>query len=114
LQDKVPRRWKYTYFVFVERFLPLIDVMADSFKKLKDLCLSQSPVLYWMSELESTMWIDNISQILSGVISIVELIDKGCSVVTHCRYVLYSVLYLIILVMAGIEPLNSALCRRFY
>jgi hypothetical protein len=60
--------------------------MRESYNRLKNLCLaSDGNSIHWLSELENTGWLENISQILAGVVAVVDLLDKGYSVVTHCR-----------------------------
>ena len=68
--------------------------MRESYNRLRNLCLaSDGNSINWLSELESTGWLENISQILAGVVAVVDLLDKGYSVITHCRYLLSLSIY---------------------
>lgn len=59
--------------------------MTESFHKLKEICRFGKDSNTWLSDLQATRWLDNIKQILEGVVTMVELIDKrGYSVITHC------------------------------
>eukprot|EP01119_Soliformovum_irregulare_P018406 TRINITY_DN5632_c0_g1_i1.p1 TRINITY_DN5632_c0_g1~~TRINITY_DN5632_c0_g1_i1.p1 ORF type:complete len:988 (-),score=239.78 TRINITY_DN5632_c0_g1_i1:39-2960(-) len=63
-----------------------IHVIRESFKKLNVLCrFNKDDNQRWLSSLENSHWLENLSGLLDGVSLIVDTMDKhGCSVITHC------------------------------
>eukprot|EP01133_Synstelium_polycarpum_P008162 gene8162-9589_t len=61
-----------------------IHVMRDSYKKLY--ALIQNPeTSNWLSQLDSTLWLEHIYQLINSANIVVEMVDKkGSSVLTHC------------------------------
>eukprot|EP01101_Sappina_pedata_P007986 TRINITY_DN4331_c0_g2_i1.p1 TRINITY_DN4331_c0_g2~~TRINITY_DN4331_c0_g2_i1.p1 ORF type:complete len:502 (-),score=86.43 TRINITY_DN4331_c0_g2_i1:34-1539(-) len=62
-----------------------IHSMRDSFNKLRDLCLTVDPRehKFW-SVLDSTGWMNYIRLILAGSEKIVQIMNNGQSIVSHC------------------------------
>ena len=62
-----------------------IHVMRESLRKLKDVCFPQIDDARWLSNIESTHWLEHIKQILAAAIRVADRIENHqTSVVVHC------------------------------
>ncbi|PRP78418.1 myotubularin-related protein 2 [Planoprotostelium fungivorum] len=61
-----------------------IHVMRDAVNKISNMVQRPEPGPYWLSELESSHWLDHIQLILDGALHIVDDIEKKTSVLVHC------------------------------
>lgn len=62
-----------------------IHVMRESLRKLKDVVYPNIDDLRWLSNLESTHWLEHIKLILAGALRIADKVESGkTSVVVHC------------------------------
>ncbi|XP_062520842.1 myotubularin-related protein 2-like isoform X2 [Corticium candelabrum] len=62
-----------------------IHVVRESKKKLQDICFPSVDDTHWLSNLESTRWLEHIKSILAGAVRIVDLLERWrTSVVIHC------------------------------
>lgn len=62
-----------------------IHVMRDSLRKVRDICFTAVEDSSWLSNLESTHWLEHVKQVLAGAVRVVELIDRcRTSVLVHC------------------------------
>ena len=61
-------------FVFLD--IHNIHVMRESLRKVKDMCFPVIDDQRWLSNLESTHWLDHIKQILSGAVKIADKVWK--------------------------------------
>ncbi|KAG9337532.1 hypothetical protein JZ751_028549, partial [Albula glossodonta] len=62
-----------------------IHVMRESFRKLKELVYPNIEDSRWLSNLESTHWLEHIKLILAGALRIADKVESGkTSVVVHC------------------------------
>lgn len=65
--------------------IPNIHVIRESFRKLKDLCISGPEDVHWWSNLENTHWLEYIRTILAGALKIADKIENAeASCVVHC------------------------------
>lgn len=63
-----------------------IHVMRESLRKLKEICYHH-PLddAHWLSNIESTHWLDHIKQILAGAVRIADKVESNkTSVLVHC------------------------------
>ncbi|XP_028570256.2 phosphatidylinositol-3-phosphate phosphatase MTMR1 isoform X4 [Podarcis muralis] len=69
--------------VFLE--IPNIHVMRESLRKLKEIVYPTIDESRWLSNVESTHWLEYIRMLLSGAVRIADKIESGkTSVVVHC------------------------------
>ncbi|XP_066496388.1 myotubularin-related protein 1 isoform X4 [Tiliqua scincoides] len=69
--------------VFLE--IPNIHVMRESLRKLKEVVYPTIDDSRWLSNVESTHWLDHIRLLLAGAVRIADRIESGkTSVVVHC------------------------------
>ncbi|XP_028322187.1 phosphatidylinositol-3,5-bisphosphate 3-phosphatase MTMR2 [Gouania willdenowi] len=62
-----------------------IHVMRESLRKLKDVVYPNIEDSRWLSNLESTHWLEHIKLILAGALRIADKVESGkTSVVVHC------------------------------
>ncbi|XP_075054862.1 phosphatidylinositol-3,5-bisphosphate 3-phosphatase MTMR2 [Mixophyes fleayi] len=62
-----------------------IHVMRESLRKLKEISYPLIQESHWLSNLESTHWLEHIKFILAGALRIVDKVESGkTSVVVHC------------------------------
>ncbi|XP_053187259.1 myotubularin-related protein 2 [Scomber japonicus] len=62
-----------------------IHVMRESLRKLKDVVYPNIADSHWLSNLESTHWLEHIKLILAGALRIADKVESGkTSVVVHC------------------------------
>ncbi|XP_013412822.1 myotubularin-related protein 2 isoform X4 [Lingula anatina] len=62
-----------------------IHVMRESLRKLKDICFPTIDDAHWLSNLESTHWLEHIKQILAGAVRIADKVESNkTSVLVHC------------------------------
>ncbi|KAJ1113365.1 hypothetical protein NDU88_001611 [Pleurodeles waltl] len=62
-----------------------INVMRESLRKLKEIVYPSIQEVHWLSQLESTHWLEHIKLILSGALRIADKVESGkTSVVVHC------------------------------
>ncbi|XP_074604434.1 phosphatidylinositol-3-phosphate phosphatase [Brevipalpus obovatus] len=62
-----------------------IHVMRESLKKLKDFCYPITDDQKWLSNIESTHWLEHVRGVLAGARKIANIIENGkTSVVVHC------------------------------
>ncbi|KAJ8028352.1 Myotubularin-related protein 2 [Holothuria leucospilota] len=62
-----------------------IHVMRESLRKLKDICYHTVDDAHWLSNLESTHWLEHIKVVLAGAVRIAYIVDnQKTSVVVHC------------------------------
>lgn len=65
--------------------IPNIHVIRESFRKLKDLCISGPEDVHWWSNLENTHWLEHIRTILAGALKIADKIENAeASCIVHC------------------------------
>ncbi|KAH0630836.1 hypothetical protein JD844_004126 [Phrynosoma platyrhinos] len=69
--------------VFLE--IPNIHVMRESLRKLKEIVYPTIDESRWLSNVESTHWLEYIRMLLAGAVRIADKIESGkTSVVVHC------------------------------
>lgn len=62
-----------------------INVMRESLRKLKEIVYPSIQEVHWLSNLESTHWLEHIKLILAGALRIADKVESGkTSVVVHC------------------------------
>ncbi|KAL5011392.1 hypothetical protein ScPMuIL_009943 [Solemya velum] len=62
-----------------------IHVMRESLRKLKDVCFPTVDDNRWLSNIESTHWLEHLKQILSGAVRIADKLESNkTSVLVHC------------------------------
>ncbi|XP_033103102.1 myotubularin-related protein 2-like isoform X2 [Anneissia japonica] len=62
-----------------------IHVMRESLRKLKEICFPSIDDHHWLSNLESTHWLEHIKLILAGAVRIADRIEnQKTSVIIHC------------------------------
>ncbi|XP_069495283.1 phosphatidylinositol-3,5-bisphosphate 3-phosphatase MTMR2 isoform X2 [Ambystoma mexicanum] len=62
-----------------------INVMRESLRKLKEIVYPSIQEVHWLSNLESTHWLEHIKVILAGALRIADKVESGkTSVVVHC------------------------------
>ncbi|XP_065059134.1 myotubularin-related protein 2-like isoform X2 [Rhopilema esculentum] len=62
-----------------------IHVMRESLRKLRDMCYPSIDDAHFLSNLESSRWLDHIKAILSGAVRIADIVDRcRLSVIVHC------------------------------
>lgn len=62
-----------------------IHVMRESFRKLKEICFPINDDHRWLSNIESTNWLEHIRAIIAGARKIANIIENcKTSVVVHC------------------------------
>lgn len=62
-----------------------IHVMRDSLRKLREICYPMIDDAHWLSNLESTHWLEHIKLVLAGAVRMVDLVDRcRVSVLVHC------------------------------
>ncbi|KAG1658002.1 Myotubularin-related protein 2 [Nymphon striatum] len=62
-----------------------IHVMRESLRKLKEVCYPTIDENHWMSNVESTHWLEHIKCILGGAIRIADKVENiKTSIVVHC------------------------------
>eukprot|EP00051_Salpingoeca_urceolata_P025349 m.452199 g.452199 ORF g.452199 m.452199 type:complete len:590 (+) comp20325_c4_seq4:86-1855(+) len=61
-----------------------IHVMRESLKRLREICYPMQDQQPWLSGLEASNWLKHAKAIISGAVRIVDLLDKGSSVLIHC------------------------------
>jgi protein tyrosine phosphatase len=65
--------------------LPNIHAVRKSFHSVCNLCISSADPSCWLSLVESSQWLQNISMLLNAACHIVKVMDKDCQpVVVHC------------------------------
>jgi len=70
-------------FVFLD--IHNIHVMRESLRKVKEMCFPVIDDNKWLSNLESTHWLDHVKQVLSGAVNIADKVSNHrTSVVVHC------------------------------
>lgn len=79
--------------------------MRESFRKLKQLCVSTEEDSHWLSNLESTGWMDHISLLLFCSTRISVLVNRGKSILVHW-YENASISFIMQALMDGIELAN--------
>ncbi|KAM6427367.1 phosphatidylinositol-3-phosphate phosphatase MTMR1 isoform 1-T1 [Liasis olivaceus] len=69
--------------IFLE--IPNIHVMRESLRKLKEIVYPTIDESRWLSNVESTHWLEYIRMLLAGAVRIADKIESGkTSVVVHC------------------------------
>ncbi|KAL8180846.1 UNVERIFIED_CONTAM: Myotubularin- protein 1 [Gekko kuhli] len=69
--------------IFLE--IPNIHVMRESLRKLKEIVYPTIDESRWLSNVESTHWLEYIRMLLAGAVRIADRIESGkTSVVVHC------------------------------
>uniref|UniRef100_A0A8D0DZP6 phosphatidylinositol-3,5-bisphosphate 3-phosphatase n=1 Tax=Salvator merianae TaxID=96440 RepID=A0A8D0DZP6_SALMN len=69
--------------IFLE--IPNIHVMRESLRKLKEAVYPTIDESHWLSNVESTHWLEYIRMLLAGAVRIADKIESGkTSVVVHC------------------------------
>lgn len=69
------------------QFMSLANIhsIRGSFSRLRQLCASPSDINSWLSNLEKTQWLQNLSSLLSASAVVCEAIEKcGRPVLVHC------------------------------
>ncbi|GFR72324.1 myotubularin-related protein 2 [Elysia marginata] len=62
-----------------------IHVMRESLRKLKDVCFPTIDDAHWLSNIESTSWLNHIKIILAGAVRIADKVESNkTSVLVHC------------------------------
>ncbi|OWF52926.1 myotubularin-related protein 2-like [Mizuhopecten yessoensis] len=62
-----------------------IHVMKDSLRKLRDVVFPTIDDAHWLTNIESTHWLDHVKQILSGALRIADKLEcNKTSVLVHC------------------------------
>ncbi|KAK3719801.1 hypothetical protein RRG08_040103 [Elysia crispata] len=62
-----------------------IHVMRESLRKLKDVCFPTIEDAHWLSNIESTNWLNHIKIILAGAVRIADKVESNkTSVLVHC------------------------------
>ncbi|XP_070552513.1 phosphatidylinositol-3,5-bisphosphate 3-phosphatase MTMR2-like isoform X2 [Ptychodera flava] len=62
-----------------------IHVMRESLRKLKDICYPHIDDNHWLSNIESTHWLEHVKLILAGAVRIADKLEsQKTSVVLHC------------------------------
>ncbi|XP_078513114.1 phosphatidylinositol-3,5-bisphosphate 3-phosphatase MTMR2 [Lissotriton helveticus] len=62
-----------------------INVMRESLRKLKEIVYPSIQEVHWLSNLESTHWLEHIKLILAGALRLADKVESGkTSVVVHC------------------------------
>ncbi|XP_064481427.1 myotubularin-related protein 2-like [Ornithodoros turicata] len=62
-----------------------IHVMRESLRKLKEICFPVIDEARWLSNIESTHWLEHLRGILAGAVRIADRVEGGkFSVVVHC------------------------------
>lgn len=62
-----------------------LHVMRESLRKLKEVVYPNIEEVRWLSNLESTHWLEHIKSILAGALRIADKVESGkTSVVVHC------------------------------
>ncbi|XP_060594323.1 myotubularin-related protein 2-like [Ruditapes philippinarum] len=62
-----------------------IHVMRESLRKLKDVVFPTIDDSKWLSNIESTHWLDHIKQILAGAVKVADKVENNkTSVLVHC------------------------------
>ncbi|KAL4230478.1 Myotubularin-related protein 2 [Mactra antiquata] len=62
-----------------------IHVMRESLRKLKDVVFPTIDDAKWLSNIESTHWLDHIKQILAGAVKVADKVENNkTSVLVHC------------------------------
>ncbi|XP_076066338.1 phosphatidylinositol-3-phosphate phosphatase isoform X2 [Oratosquilla oratoria] len=65
--------------------IPNIHVMRESLRKLQEMCFPHIDNAHWLSNLETTHWLDYIRCILCGALRIADKVESHkTSVVVHC------------------------------
>ncbi|PIK60521.1 putative myotubularin-related protein 2 isoform X1 [Apostichopus japonicus] len=75
----------YTFAEVIFLDIHNIHVMRESLRKLKDICYPTVDDAHWLSNLESTHWLEHIKVVLAGAVRIAYIVDnQKTSVVVHC------------------------------
>ncbi|XP_005109978.1 myotubularin-related protein 2 [Aplysia californica] len=62
-----------------------IHVMRESLRKLKEVCFPTIDDAHWLSNIESTHWLEHIKIILAGAVRIADKVESNkTSVLVHC------------------------------
>jgi len=62
-----------------------IHVMRESLRKLKDMCFPNIDDAHFLSNLESSRWLEHIKAVLAGASRIADIVDRSrLSVIVHC------------------------------
>eukprot|EP00112_Aurelia_sp_Birch-Aquarium-sp1_P025334 Seg837.12 transcript_id=Seg837.12/GoldUCD/mRNA.D3Y31 product="Myotubularin-related protein 2" protein_id=Seg837.12/GoldUCD/D3Y31 len=62
-----------------------IHVMRESLRKLRDMCYPVIDDAHFLSNLESSKWLEHIKAILAGAVRIADIVDRcRLSVIVHC------------------------------
>lgn len=70
-------------FVFLD--IQNIHVMRESLRKVKDMCFPVIDDAHWLSNLETTGWLNHVKLILAGAVKIADKVENHkTSVVVHC------------------------------
>eukprot|EP00794_Sanderia_malayensis_P006847 gene6847-7616_t len=62
-----------------------IHVVRESFRKLRDMCYPSIDDAHFLSNLESSRWLEHIKAVLTGAVRIADIVDRcRLSVIVHC------------------------------